>query len=321
MATITDVSRLANVSKATVSRVLSGSRGVKEESRELVLKAAEALNYRPNTIAQSLATQRTDYIGVVLSTTDAGQVSTYLPLLAKSLKTRNKHMLVHFADSEAEFKNVISELDAGQCDAIITVGGTGSHCNNANVITIDGINDSNNQTIGYDYSFACESACRYLSSKGHSSIAILLDDHNSYASEQVLQGYKTAMQNLSIPINRQLIVSVNDSPDLAVMNLLNSYLPFTAFIVMRDSHAAIAMKLFKDFNLATPQDISIMSLEDSFLANQLTPTLTCISYPSEKLVQAAMQKLDNLMKHRESTESTPLIKGNLITRESVINRQ
>ena len=47
MATITDVSRLANVSKATVSRVLSGSRGVREDSRLAVLKAAEELNYSP----------------------------------------------------------------------------------------------------------------------------------------------------------------------------------------------------------------------------------------------------------------------------------
>ena len=51
MSTINDVSRLAGVSKATVSRVLSGSRGVKEASRQAVLKAVDELNYRPNVIA------------------------------------------------------------------------------------------------------------------------------------------------------------------------------------------------------------------------------------------------------------------------------
>ena len=50
MSTINDVSRLAGVSKATVSRVLSGSRGVKEASRQAVLKAVDELNYRPNVI-------------------------------------------------------------------------------------------------------------------------------------------------------------------------------------------------------------------------------------------------------------------------------
>lgn len=319
MATINDVSRLANVSKATVSRVLSGNRGVKDASREVVLKAAEALNYRPNVMAQNLATQRSNYIGVVLSTTDAGQVSTYLPLLAHALRARNKQMLVHFADTDEEFSRVIAELNNSQCDAIISVGGAAHHINDASIIAIDGVAEGNDcHTIGYDYRFACESACRYLSSKGHSSIAIILDN-NDYTAELVLEGYKIAMQNLSIPINRQLIVNVKESPELAVMTLLNSYSTYTALIVMRDSHAAIAMKLFKDFNLSTPQEVSIMSLEDSFLANQLTPALTCISYPSQKLVNAAMQALDERMSYRQK-EKQPLIQGNLVTRDSVVNR-
>ena len=62
MSTINDVSRLAGVSKATVSRVLSGSRGVKEASRQAVLKAVDELNYRPNVIAQSLLSQSTGCI-------------------------------------------------------------------------------------------------------------------------------------------------------------------------------------------------------------------------------------------------------------------
>lgn len=321
MATINDVSRLANVSKATVSRVLSGTRGVKEESREAVLKAAEALNYRPNVMAQSLATQRSDYIGVVLSSTDAGQVSTYLPMLSKALKKRKKQMLVSFADNEAEFARTIADFDSGLCDAIIAVGGTAATLthNVDNIITIDGGVNGKNRSISYDYRFACASACRYLSSKGHSSIAILLDG-SGYAADQVLEGYKTAMQNLAMPINRQLIVNATESPELAAMNLLNSYSPFTALIVMRDSHAAIAMKMLEDFNLSTPQEVSIMSLEDSFLANQLSPALTCISYPSEKLVNAAMQELDHLMNYQPSEEPL-LIQGNLVTRDSVVNRK
>ena len=68
MSTINDVSRLANVSKATVSRVLSGSRGVKEESRLAVMKAVETLNYKPNVIAQFLTAQSTGCVGVICAT-------------------------------------------------------------------------------------------------------------------------------------------------------------------------------------------------------------------------------------------------------------
>ncbi|GLO60657.1 LacI family transcriptional regulator [Vibrio sp. MACH09] len=324
MVTITDVSRLANVSKATVSRVMSGSRGVKTESRDAVIRAAEELNYRPNAAAQNLANKRTDYIGVILSSTDAGQVSTYLPLLAKALKQKSKHMLVHFADSTQERARLIEELNGRHCDAIIVLGGElpdsiNSNAMDDNVIAIDTKANSQHRAIGYDYHFACESACRYLSSQGHSSIAIVLDDKGS-ASSQTLDGYKTSLHNMAIPINRQLIVEANGDAEQAMLTLLNSYHPFTAIIVMRDSQAAIAMKLLKDFNLATPQEVSIMSLENSPLASQLTPALTCISYPSDKLVEAAINQLDEVINDKPASE-IPLIMGKLVARESVTNRK
>ena len=83
MSTINDVSRLAGVSKATVSRVLSGSRGVKEASRQAVLQAAEALNYRPNMIAQSLLSQSTGCIGVICAQDNINQTTSYLYALEK----------------------------------------------------------------------------------------------------------------------------------------------------------------------------------------------------------------------------------------------
>ena len=101
MANITDVSRLANVSKATVSRVLSGSRGVREESRLAVLQAAEQLNFRPNATARSLATQATDCVGIILSPQLGNRLASMLPLLEGALARAGKNMLVRFADEAA----------------------------------------------------------------------------------------------------------------------------------------------------------------------------------------------------------------------------
>lgn len=98
MSTINDVSRLAGVSKATVSRVLSGSRGVKEASRQAVLQAAEALNYRPNMIAQSLLSQSTGCIGVICARQH--QPNHQLSLRhGKQLSQHQKHLLLRFANT------------------------------------------------------------------------------------------------------------------------------------------------------------------------------------------------------------------------------
>ncbi len=66
MATINDVCKLAGVSKATVSRVLNETGQVKAQTREAVLAAMQQLGYQPNSLAQALATNTTNSIGLVL---------------------------------------------------------------------------------------------------------------------------------------------------------------------------------------------------------------------------------------------------------------
>ncbi|MBN0948965.1 LacI family DNA-binding transcriptional regulator, partial [Pseudomonas aeruginosa] len=105
-----DVSRLAGVSKATVSRVLSGSRGVKEASRQAVLQAAEALNYRPNMIAQSLLSQSTGCIGVICAQDNINQLTSYLYALEKQLSQHQKHLLLRFANTRHGVMNSLQEL-------------------------------------------------------------------------------------------------------------------------------------------------------------------------------------------------------------------
>ena len=104
MSTINDVSRLAGVSKATVSRVLSGSRGVKEASRQAVLKAVDELNYRPNVIAQSLLSQSTGCIGVIC----AGKTLTRPPVIS----TRWKNSSASIKTPAAAFRAQQSGSDA-----------------------------------------------------------------------------------------------------------------------------------------------------------------------------------------------------------------
>ena len=122
MSTINDVSRLAGVSKATVSRVLSGSRGVKEASRQAVLQAAEALNYRPNMIAQSLLSQSTGCIGVICAQDNINQTTSYLYALEKQLSQHQKHLLLRFANTSNGVMSSLEELTCGLCDNVLIIG-------------------------------------------------------------------------------------------------------------------------------------------------------------------------------------------------------
>jgi hypothetical protein len=166
MSTINDVSRLAGVSKATVSRVLSGSRGVKEASRLAVLKAVDELNYRPNVIAQSLLSQSTGCIGVICAQDNINQTTAYLYALEKHLSQSQKHLLLRFANSKAGVMSALEELTCGLCDDVLIIGARFPlNINDENVILVDCAESETPNSIQFDHAFAAETACNFLISQ------------------------------------------------------------------------------------------------------------------------------------------------------------
>ena len=288
MPTIDDVSRLANVSRATVSRVLTGTRGVREESREAVLRAVEELNYRPSFAAQNLASQTSSHVGLVISAQDESHGARLLPLLSQALKGLNKSLLVQYVSDPVEQAAVIDDLQR-QCVAVVVLGAVAADAPR-NVIAFDrfGVAGSNSQ--GYDFAFATESACRYVIGKGHRNIALLVDSDSDDASRQMLEGYRNVLQNYSIPFNRQLVLTANDDVEQALLTL----------------------------TIAVPQEVSLLSLEDSPLASLLYPPLTCISWPLEALLDNCIQRIRSLIDDRPTfTAEGRSLAGRLIPRQSV----
>ena len=320
MANITDVSRLANVSKATVSRVLSGSRGVREESRLAVLQAAEQLNFRPNATARSLATQATDCVGIILPPQLGNRLASMLPLLEGALARAGKNMLVRFADGAQQQQQAVDELLGGRCDGVLVLGTKQPLNPDSRLIQLDGVSGSDNLNLCYDLTFATESACRFLPATGHRPLVLMQDAKSPPAGTSAIQGYHQALQQQSLPYNSQLVIDGTDNQQ-ALLGLLNRYLPFTALVVQQDAQAADAMRLLREFNLHIPQDVSVISLEGSALASQLTPPLTCIEYPSERLAQESVRVLQaQLAQSLRPADEQQKFQGRLVVRESVVAR-
>ena len=94
MTTMLDVSRRAGVSKATVSRVLNGTGQVKESTRQKVFKAMQALDYRPNFLARSLANRTSNSIGLVVSTFDGFYFGRLLQQASRQTESHGKQLIV-----------------------------------------------------------------------------------------------------------------------------------------------------------------------------------------------------------------------------------
>ncbi|MFV0262888.1 MAG: LacI family DNA-binding transcriptional regulator [Kluyvera sp.] len=316
MPTIDDVSKLANVSRATVSRVLTGTRGVREESREAVLRAVEELNYRPSFAAQNLASNTSSYVGMVLPANEAGFSATLLPQLSQAVKSLNKSLIIQYVNDAAEQQAAVESLQH-QCVAVVTLSRNSGDVA-SNVIAFDEFSAKGSASQGYNYAFATESACRYVLGKGHRNIALLLDNENDVASKQMLDGYRSVLQNFSLPFNRQLLVMANNNIEQALLTLINSFTKYTAIIAKRDCYAAEAMRLLREFNIAIPQEVSLVSLEDSPLASLVYPPLTCIAYPVEQLLEHCVQRIRALIDgHSLFVPEGRAFTGRLVARSSV----
>lgn len=265
MSTINDVSRLAGVSKATVSRVLSGSRGVKEASRQAVLKAVEELNYRPNVIAQSLLSQSTGCIGVICAQENINQTTGYLYALEKHLSQHQKHLLLRFANNKAEVMQALDELSCGLCDDVLIIGARFPlNLSDDSVILVDCMDVDATNSIHFDHAFAAETACNYLIKNGKRKIALINTATKGYVDD-VLLGYKRALENNFLPFNRDLIFLDSPSSSVALQELLNNSATrnFNALLVADEQEAQNVIPQLQAFNKSVPNDIMVFSLAGS----------------------------------------------------------
>lgn len=313
MSTINDVSRLAGVSKATVSRVLSGSRGVKEASRLAVLKAADELKYRPNVIAQSLLSQSTNCIGVICAQENINQTTGYLFALEKQLSQHQKHLLLRFANTRAEVMNALDELSCGLCDDVLIIGARFPlNIDDENVVLVDCTETDYPNSIQFDHTFAAETACNYLINQGKRQIA-LIHPGNRASGEQVLMGYKLALENNFLPFNRNLVFMDNSSSSVAVQVLLNnaSTVNFNALLVANEQEAQHVISQLQAFNKSVPGDIMVFSLAGSVNLPGL-PRVPAIEYSMDAM---ATRVVKWLTEKTQTMLGASVLRGDLIVPE------
>jgi DNA-binding LacI/PurR family transcriptional regulator len=310
MSTINDVSRLAGVSKATVSRVLSGSRGVKEASRAAVLQAVETLNYRPNVIAQSLLSQSTGCIGVICAQENINQTTGYLYALEKHLSQHQKHLLLRFASGKAEVMHALEELTCGLCDDVLIIGARFPlDIPYENVILVDCLEFDAANSIQFDHAFAAETACNYLIKQGRRRIALIAPE-TSCPVEQVLLGYKRALENNFLPFNRNLIFMDATSSSVALQVLLNNSttVNFNALLVADEQEAQRVITQLQAFNKSVPGDIMVFSLAGTLHLPGI-PTIPAIEYSMDAMAARIVSRLNE---KSESVAGSSVLRGDLI---------
>ena len=328
--TIYDVAREAGVSMATVSRVVNNNPNVKPATRKKVFEAIERLGYRPNAVARGLASKKTTTVGVVIPDISNAIFAEVARGIEDIANMYHYNIILCNADKKKEKEiRVINTLLEKQVDGLLFMGGavTEEHqlaFRTANVpIVLCATSDESKQipSVDIDHERAAYDAVSSLIKQGHTKIAMisgtLEDPSNGFAR---FNGYKKAIADAGIAYQENYVRIGNyryESGADAVRYFLDLEDRPTAVFAATDEMAIGAIHAIQDTGLVVPEDISVISVDNSRMASMVRPQLTTVAQPMYDIGAVSMRLLTKLMKKENVEQSQVILPHELVTRKSV----
>ncbi|MCB9449809.1 MAG: LacI family DNA-binding transcriptional regulator [Anaerolineaceae bacterium] len=337
MPTIRDVARHAQVSVGTVSNVLNGSSLVKEETRQRVLAAIEALDYHPTAAARSLSTQRTNTIGMIRSEirlqgnlieTDPMVLDLIDGITSEAISSSIGLTFWAIPAGEREMNLYKRLVTSRQIDGLILFALREKDPRVAYLQEQDFPfvvfgrfeTEAGNNWIDVDGAAGIEAAVKYLVDLGHERIAYLSPPHEQYLARLRWHGFVKGMQDANLPIDRALIYEGDfneKSGQLGTHYFLDQSNPPTAIFCNNDRMAFGAMRAIQARGLVVGQDVSVIGFDDVPLARYSNPPLTTISQPIHEIGKALFTLLIKLINQEPiDVLGGKLLKPELIVRQS-----
>jgi len=323
------VSELAGVSLATVSRVMNKNAKVSEKSTKKVLDAMAALNYRPSSIAQSLASNRTNSVGLMVTGLSGSFFGQMMAGIESTLRKAKKHVIITTGHGEeAREKEGIEFLQSRDCDAlIIHVEAVDNEylielCNSDIPVYIIGcyVEEIKDHCIALDNELGGYLATKAVLAQGHKNVGYISGPSNKLDSQHRLQGHRRALSEFNINYNDDYVYPGNylDTGGRDGMrSFMKNKLPITALVCANDEMASGAMTYAREHNLMLPHDLSVVGFDNVIFARHIHPKLTTIENPVYEMgTMAANMVLKNVYQHTDLVIEQEF-KPTLIVRQSV----
>lgn len=302
--TISDVAKRAGVSNTTVSFVMSNKQGVSisDDSRRRVKEAAEALGYRGNAAARSLASQRTELMGLatdvvatpfagdaILGAQDSAGQRDYQVLISAITDARES------AISDRAFRNLLDRQVEGMLVILTTntpinLPAAAREVPCVLVNSVDAANEVASVTPdevqgGYD-------ATKWLIEAGHRRIGMINLEPDRIAAIGRREGYNRALQEAGIAPDPSIVLAGRADAShgyAAATQLLARATPPTAIFCATDRIAMGAYDAIKERGLRIPDDISVVGFDDQQLISEhLRPPLSTMRLPFREMTEMAV---------------------------------
>ncbi|EOE1543994.1 MULTISPECIES: ribose operon transcriptional repressor RbsR [Providencia] len=330
MATMKDVARLAGVSTSTVSHVINQNRYVSESITVRVKNAIEELNYAPSALARSLKMNRTNTIGMLLTTSNNPFYAEVVRGVERSCYERGYSLILCNTEGDLQRMNhSLETLLQKRVDGLLImcteVQGPSKHVlaryPAVPTVMMDWSPFESDGDIIQDNSFlGGEIATRYLIKAGFTRIACIAGPQDKSPARARHQGFIQAMTDGGINIYDDYIIfsDFEFAGGFESMNkLLSLPTPPEAIFAGNDAMAVGAYQAIYQKGLKVPDDISIIGYDDIDLSPYMIPPLTTIHQPKDKLGQQAVDQLIYRMDNPEAKASILVLTPELIERQSV----
>lgn len=318
--TIYDVAREANVSMATVSRVVNGNPNVKPTTRKKVLEVIDRLGYRPNAVARGLASKKTTTVGVIIPDV-SNMLYAELARGIEDIATMYKYNIILSNSDQNKEKELrlLNTMLGKQVDGIVFMSGniTEEHIeefekSSVPIVLAGSIEPTGKiPSVNIDYKKATIEVISEFVKKGHKEIALVIGPlHDAVNRELRLEGYKEALRNAGIEFNEDYVLEGDytyESGIEAWQRLQELDKTPTAVFVGNDEMALGVIHGALDAGVNIPEQLEVVSSDNTRLAEMVRPQLTSVVQPLYDIGAVSMRLLTKYMNKETVTENQVIL--------------
>lgn len=329
-----DVARLAEVSRATVSYVLSG-RGdgpitVTEGTRQRVLKAAEQLGYEPDAAAQSLRLRASKTIGVLIPDLTNPHYWQIVRGAEQEAQSRGYDLLLTNTclDQDRE-RSGVQALLRRRIDGLVLLLTFGDYLGDMlkmlarrrSPVVLLGVESElyGLDSVNPDYSDGASQLMKHLLALGHRRIGLVCGVARPTLAQDRLDAYRQGLQMAGLPFDENLVIrcgSTMADGHRAAMQLLQCKPRPTAILAINDLLAFGVLRALAKSGLRVPADLSVAGFDDIDASAYTNPPLTTVQGHAEEMGRIALRLILERMSNAERPPQNIRIPAQLIERES-----
>ena len=327
MVTIKDVAREANVSVATVSRVLNGSGPVSAETQRRIREVAGRLRYVPHGGARSLITSRTETLGVLLPDLYGEFFSEVIRGMDETAQRHGFHLIISRSHATKHGLETAMRAMRGRVDGVVAMSPDLDGDSLLNlpstlpVVLLCSVSRGDElDSLTIDNCRGARAMVKHLISLGHKRIAIIKGAPRNYDAAERLRGYRQALKDAGLKSERALEPEggfTEAGGYAAALQLLELVSRPTAIFAANDSMAIGALSALRESGVRIPEEMAVAGFDDIPLARYMDPRLTSVKVPICDLGARAVEMLLDGIAHKNShARKRECVSTELVIRQS-----